>query len=113
MANASRLVPAAPRSIGNAGGPAAPPGRMAEQPGRVSIDSLHLHVEGGNAASGRRLASAVVERLARGLPRVGAAELDRLELRVELPAGASEAATVEAVTRAVARSLARRSGRPR
>lgn len=77
----------------------------------VTIDALSLTLPGRDAAMGRRVATAVAERLARALPFGATPDLAHLRLSVQLAPGSSEEAMADAIANAITRSLTRGKGR--
>jgi hypothetical protein len=73
----------------------------------VQIGQLNLRVPGTSAETGRRVASGIAESLAGKVPAGMRRQFGALNVRVQLPAGASEAEISEAVSEAIVRALHR------
>jgi hypothetical protein len=71
----------------------------------VHIGHLNLRVPGTSAETGHRVASGVAESLARKVPAGMRRRFGALNLRVRLPAGASETEMSDAVAEAILGAL--------
>jgi hypothetical protein len=79
---------------------------MAEQRNAaVHIGQLSLRIPGDNAESGHRIADGIARDLAQGLPAGMQRRLGALSVRVQVPAGATEAEISGAVAEAIVRAL--------
>lgn len=67
----------------------------------LGIGRMSLRVPGNDAAAGRRIAQQTGELLAAGSAGLAGQHIGAMRLRVQVPAGASEADIASAVSRAV------------
>jgi type IV pilus biogenesis protein CpaD/CtpE len=72
----------------------------------VRIGQLRLRIPGVSAAQAKRLGQEIVRRVALGVTTEGRAEhLGAIELRISMPAGASESMLAERIAEEVLRQL--------
>lgn len=76
----------------------------------VHIGQLNLRVPGRSVETGHRVANGIAESLAGKVPAGMRRQIGALNVRVQLPAGATEADMSDAVSEAIVRAL-HRSGR--
>lgn len=75
----------------------------------IQIGQFNLRVPGQNAETGERVANGVSQSLARQVPRGLQRQLGAMNVRVEVPAGASEGEMSEAIASAIVNALQRRT----
>jgi hypothetical protein len=81
---------------------------MAEQTNSaIQIGQLNLRVPGSSAATANRVADGIAQGLEQRIPTGAHRHLGALSVRVQVPAGATEAEMSDAVAGAIARALRR------
>ena len=73
----------------------------------VHIGQLNLRIPGRSAETGHRAANGIAESLARKVPAGMQRQLGALNVRIQVPAGASEAEISDAVSEAIMKTLYR------
>lgn len=85
---------------------------MAEHRNSVfHVGQLNLRVPGESAETGHRIANGIAESLARKVPAGMQRQLGAQNVRVRLPAGATEAEMSDAISEAIVKALDR-GGKP-
>ena len=73
----------------------------------IHIGQLHLRMPGTSAGTAHRVANGIGQSLARNVPTGMRRHLGALSVRVQVPAGATEAEMSDAVAEAIMRALRR------
>ena len=73
----------------------------------VRIGKLNLRIPGDDPQMARRVADGLAENLARKVPAGMRSEIGSLDVRVRVPAGASDAEMSEAISEAILKALHR------